>query len=111
MAPRHRWQARVLQRLPVKEGQPLDTSNIRRRSDLTVRDLGSEMILYDPRTESFHVLNSSARDIWMLLEERRASGAIEEGFASLYPAEDPVRLANDLLQTLEEFDRKGLLHR
>ena len=84
---------------------------MRRRSDLTVRDLVSEMILYDPQTETFHVLNSSARDIWMLLGERSAPGAIEESFASLFPAEDPVRLANDLLQTLEEFDRKGLVQR
>lgn len=82
---------------------------LKRRDDLTVRDLGLEMIVYDPRSETFHILNDAARSIWMMLDGTRESDRLEQEFAGLYPGEDPRILGVDLIRTLEEFTRKGLV--
>ena len=84
-------------------------TTIKRRTDLTVRDLGSEMIIYDGTAETFHILNRSARSIWLLLDEGSNSADLREKYASLYPRESRKRLENDLLNMLEELSRKGLL--
>ena len=82
---------------------------IRRRCDLTVRDLGSELILYDEASETYHVLNDTARRIWDLLDGTRNGAAIEEAFVSLYPQVEKERLERDLMKALAEFSRMGLL--
>ena len=83
---------------------------IRRRNDLTVRDLGTELILYDSTAETFHILNDSARKIWMMLDGRHTADEIRTEYSRQYPREDPVRLGQDLVKTLDEFSRKGLVH-
>ena len=80
-----------------------------RRNDLTVRDLGSELILYDRHSETYHVLNDTARRIWDLLDGSHNGTSICELYANLYPQVDRERLDRDLLQALEEFGRRGLL--
>ena len=84
-------------------------TTIKRRTDLTVRDLGSEIIIYDEKAETFHILNRSARSIWLLLDEESNSGALQERYAGLYPNESRGRLERDVLNMLEEFGRRGLL--
>ena len=82
---------------------------IKRRNDLTVRDLGSEMIIYDGQAETFHILNRSARSIWLLLDEGSDSVELQDKYAGLYPKESRARLEKDLLHMLDELSRKGLL--
>ena len=82
---------------------------IHRRDDLTVQDLGAEMILFDERSGTFHVLNDAARKIWHLLDGTRGSVSLSEQYANLYPQEDKHRLESDLQRALEEFGRRGLL--
>ena len=67
------------------------------------------MIIYDERAETFHILNKSARHIWLMLDGESGPRMLQERYASLYPAEDRTRLVNDLRRTVEEFDRRGLL--
>ena len=80
-----------------------------RRSDISARDLGSEMILYDESSETYHVLNDSARHIWLLLDGTRSGAAIRETFENLFPQVEKERLERDLDQALAEFARRGLL--
>jgi hypothetical protein len=82
---------------------------IKRRKDLTIRDLGSEMILYDPKSETFHILNDTARSIWMMIDGQREPEEICRDFVRLYPKEDPARLDQDLHKTLDELSHKGLI--
>ena len=81
------------------------TGTMKRRNDLTVRDLGSEMILYDQNSETFHILNSTARQIWLHVEEDGLAQKIQ----GLFPEEDPDRIQRDVTRTLEELGRCGLV--
>lgn len=80
---------------------------MKRRADLTIRDLGSEMILYDQGSETFHVLNATARQIWLWLDE----DGIAQKLMGLFPKEDPVRIEQDLARTIDTFGRMGLVER
>ena len=82
---------------------------LKHRGDLTVRDLGSEIILYDPKSETFHILNDTARSIWLMIDGKREQKEIRDEFLGLYPKEDPAQLGGDLHRTLEELSRKGLV--
>ena len=83
------------------------TGIMKRRDNLSIRDLGSEMILYDQSSETFHVLNATARQIWLWLDE----DAIAQKLMGLFPQEDPARIEKDLAWTIEEFNRIGLVER
>lgn len=82
---------------------------MKRREDLTVRDLGSEMILYDAKAETFHILNDTARSIWLMIDGKREAEEIQSGFKGLYPRENPDQLDGDLRRTIDELTRKGLI--
>lgn len=84
-------------------------SRLRRRPDLTALDLGSELILCDERSMTFHVLNDTARQIWLLLDEGAPSDAVSDRLAGCYPGVARDRLERDLAGALEEFARRGLL--
>ena len=83
------------------------TGTAKRRADLTIRDLGSEMILYDQSSETFHVLNATARQIWLWVEE----DGVAQRLMGLFPEEDPERIQRDVLRTLDEMDKIGLVQR
>lgn len=67
------------------------------------------MILYDQATETFHILNGSARNIWLLLDGESTSTGIREKYVRLYPNESRSRLEQDLILALKEFGRRGLV--
>lgn len=81
----------------------------KRRADLTIRDLGSEMILYDPKSGTFHILNASARSIWMMLDGARDREQMKREYTDLYPKESADRLGADLQRTIDDLARKGLV--
>jgi len=81
------------------------TGTMKRRSDLTVHDLGSEMILYDQSCETFHVLNATARQIWLWAED----DGVAEKLQGMFPEEDPARIQRDVGRALEQLGRIGLV--
>ena len=80
---------------------------MRRCAHLTVRDLGSEMILYDQTSETFHVLNTTARQIWLWVED----DGVAQKLMGLFPQVDPDRIQQDVVRTIDAFDRMGLVER
>ena len=80
---------------------------MRRRANLNVRDLGSEMILFDETSETYHVLNTTARQIWLWVEE----DGVAEKLMGMFPQVDPDRIQHDVSRTIEELDRRGLVER
>jgi hypothetical protein len=83
------------------------TGTMKRRANLNALDLGSEMILYDQDSETFHVLNATARQIWLCVEE----DGVAQRIMGMYPEVDPDRIQRDVSRTLEDLDRIGLVER
>ena len=80
---------------------------MKRRTDLTIHDLGSEMILYDQSCETFHVLNATARQIWLWAED----DGVAEKLQGMFPEEDPARFQRDVSRALDQLSRIGLVER
>ena len=78
------------------------------RKDVTVQEIGDEVMLYDSAAEKIHVLNHSAFEIWKLCDGSNTEEDIFGLFSGLYPdAGDDV--FNDIKLVIADFKEKGLL--
>lgn len=78
------------------------------RTDITVQEMGNEVMLYDSSGEKIHVLNLSAFAIWKLCTGSHTVAEIIEQMAACYP-DASVDLENDIEMILADFMKKGLL--
>lgn len=76
------------------------------RKDLLVRELNSEVILYDRRTRKAHCLNPTAAAVWRLCDGRKSveeiARALEKDSAA--PVDEGV-----VWLAVHEFNKSGLL--
>lgn len=81
----------------------------KRKAEVLMKEIGRETILYSDTDEALHVLNSTAKLIWMDCDGEHSfaevEGEIREHFT--VPAERDVMA--DILNTIEIFTSKGLL--
>ena len=69
------------------------------REDLG-RDLGDELLFYDPAGDRLHVLNATARAVYLLCDGRRSVADVVATFASRY-ALDEETARRDVAEVLE----------
>lgn len=80
------------------------------REDVVFRSLSKEWVLYDPRTQLLHVLNSTAAIVWSCCD---GSGSVEDIAEELREtlAEAPAleQITSDVREALSRFSHEGLL--
>ena len=75
---------------------------------LSVRDLGDELMVYDRGSDQVHVLNGTARDLYLLADGSRTVAAIVASFLDRHEvASDEGE--RDALQALTRLLELGLL--
>ncbi|MEA3375400.1 MAG: PqqD family protein [Chloroflexota bacterium] len=84
--------------------QPL-SRNLR----IICRDVGGETMLYDPETESGHVLNATAAAIWRLCDGERDVEAIAAGLERAFDGTATVALQTDVARTLGTLRSLGVV--
>jgi len=86
----------------------LPASRYRRRSDLLERQLADGFVVYDPHSERVHVLNESARFVWVRCDERSTAAEIvaEVVEATGTPT---AQAAEDVFGALSDFLSENLL--
>jgi pyrroloquinoline quinone biosynthesis protein D len=72
------------------------------------QDLGDEYLFYDRSGDQFHVLNGTAREIFLLCDGTRTPDEIVRAFAERYDI-DPGTAVEDARQTLRQLADLGLL--
>lgn len=72
------------------------------------RDLGDEYLLYDSSKDQVHVLNGSAREIFLLCDGSRTSGQIASALVAKYGI-DGATARTDTERTLRELSDLGAL--
>jgi PqqD family protein of HPr-rel-A system len=67
-------------------------------------DLGDEYLFYDRENDQVHVLNATAREVFLLCDGRRTEEEIEIAFAARYEVDEATarRDARETLQRLYE---------
>ena len=71
-------------------------------------DLGDEYLFYDRENDQVHVLNSTAREIFLLCDGQRNEDDISGALAETYDLE-PATAVTDTRQTLERLYDLGVL--
>ena len=70
------------------------------------RDLGDEYLFYDRDGDRVHVLNDTAREIFLLCDGSRTAGEVATAFAAKHEA---AEARDDALRVLEDLARLGVI--
>jgi hypothetical protein len=81
---------------------------LRRADHVTERVVDGELVLYDPRRQYVHALNSTAAFVWQACDGYRDEPAIVAELIGLYP-ESSQAIESDVLEILDLFLSEGLL--
>ena len=79
------------------------------RSDLRLRRVGSEWVLYDASRDKAHVLNQTAAVIWTYCDGNFERSGIADAIAREVPGLDSTRIKDDIDDVLRRFADEGLL--
>ncbi len=79
------------------------------RNDITLQDLGDEIMLYDTDGEKVHVLNHTASVIWNLCDGRHSLEEMQQELIQSYPSISESDILADIRTALEDFKEKKLL--
>jgi PqqD family protein of HPr-rel-A system len=71
-------------------------------------DIGDEYLFYDAATDLVHVLNASAREIYLLCDGSRTEDEIVSEFAARYPTDESTA-RRDAQQVLGRLHQLGML--
>ena len=71
-------------------------------------DLGDEFVFYDSANDRVHVLNSTAREIYLLCDGSRDERAISESFAGQF-SDSTEEARRDALVVLRQLAELGLV--
>lgn len=71
-------------------------------------DLGDEYLFYDAESDRMHVLNGTAREIYLLCDGSRSFEEVARAFASRYEVEPEVAV-RDARQILDQLAALGLV--
>ncbi len=74
------------------------------------RDLGDEYLIYDDAGDRVHVLNATAREIYLLCDGDRSEGEMARELMSRYDVSEDVAL-RDIRETLDDLIERGLVSR
>ncbi len=90
--------------MPANAGHP------RVRDDAVFRSLGTEWVVYDPRTQLLHVLNTTAALVWSSCDGSRSPEDIARELTEVLseaPSGDLV--LEEVRETIDGFRGQGLL--
>jgi len=87
-----------------------DNQRPRRRNGVQGKDLGDEFLFYDHSGDRVHVLNATARTIYMLCDGDRSVEQIIQEFARTYELDDETA-ERDTRETLASLVQCGLIDR
>lgn len=79
------------------------------KENVTLQDIGDEVILYDSEKENVHILNNTAYIIWNLCDGQHTIEDIREHLERQFPDIAESDLTEDIKTTLNEFVEKKLI--
>lgn len=89
--------------------EPTDSRVFRRNPAVEEAPLQGELMLFDPASSKFFVLNRTMASIWRRCDGRHTFGGLLNGLKDEFNGVDPAASEADLRQALEELTGLGLL--
>lgn len=102
-------ESRALLRDSFQTGIIMTIAKPTRRSEIAVKDIGGETLLYGSNQKILHVLNSTAKLIWNLCDGQHSLAEIEQSLRLNFSVPVDHDVMVDIEKTLEIFASKDLL--
>jgi hypothetical protein len=80
-----------------------------RTPDILTSALDSETIVYDPQGKVVHVLNDTAKLIWLLCDGNHSAADLEAALRQTFDVPEEANVAKDVQATLVTLEEKGLI--
>jgi hypothetical protein len=71
--------------------------------------MGTELLLYDAKSDEVHILNETAMQVWGLCDGKHEEGQITAELQRRYPDVDMEILQQDTSRIIEDFLAKQLI--
>ena len=81
----------------------------RARTDLRSQEMGTELLLYDPKSDQVHILNETAMQVWEMCDGQHEEPEIAAELGRRYADIDAAVLEQDTARLIEDFLKKGLI--
>lgn len=79
------------------------------RGDLSIQELGEEVMIYDPLNEKVHILNNTAHCIWKLCDGNFTLQEIKEEISKKFPNTSEQDILHDIASAIDNFEKNKLL--
>jgi hypothetical protein len=79
------------------------------RGDVSIQELGEEVMIYDPINEKVHILNNTAHCIWKLCDGNYTLQEIKEEIIKKFPQASEQEILNDITSAIDDFKKNKLL--
>jgi len=97
---------------PARPQSPEDVTpllTLERRPDVVARQVGFDLALYDPATDSLHILNVVAAAVWHHITRDRTFRNITEALQLAFPGASAARIAADVQRLILRLKKIRLL--
>lgn len=85
------------------------TARLRRADGILRREVGAEVMLFDPRSESLHVLNRTAAFVWDRLADQPTAGELVAALGERYEVGAGADVEGDVARVIAELRGNGLV--
>jgi hypothetical protein len=79
------------------------------RGNVSIQELGEEVMIYDPLNEKVHILNNTAHCIWNLCNGNCTIQEIKEEISKKFPKTAEQEILNDIASAIDNFEKNNLL--
>ncbi len=83
---------------------------LHKNPDLIVRELDDELVILNPQTGFIHILNSTGKVIWHLLDELDTVDDIVAALIELYTTNNLLSIKADVHEIINDMNLKGIVH-
>lgn len=84
-------------------------ARVQKRADVICKSARSETLLYDPVTDSVHVLNPTALTVWELCDGQHTPAEMEATLRARFSGAAERDVAGDVKAVLALFETEGLI--
>lgn len=81
----------------------------RRAARIVRREVGGEILLFDPRNDSLHVLNPTAGQVWDALDAACTLPELETSLRAGFEVEPGANVRGDIEKLLLDLEAQGLV--
>jgi hypothetical protein len=80
-----------------------------KKAKIVLKDIGDEAVLYNSETKAIHILNKTSAMIWEYCDGKHSVEMIEKQIRNKFQISSSQDVKNDIRQTINQFNKLGLI--